>query len=256
MIKRINRTQRKTIIKRDVEIRVRPTEGRGEAPIFDVQMDLSPYGFPDDARVRIEVARSNASQRWDFGTVGEIMEPREQERRLTDVPNGGTFRVFVVADDGTGRLLGHAPRLQPKLPRNSRLPLEERDLGEEVWRVEFDGEEGVPVLLVNSKVEGISEIVRSDPSFRALVMPEVFRAILTRMTLINRADPEDENGPWTHWFGIARAYHPDEEPPALPQTGPVDTTEIDRAREWIDAVVARLAERPLDAANAYTEARR
>ena len=254
MISRINRTGRKRIHKRDIDLNLRVAEGN-EAPIFDLMLRLADYGFPAEARVRVEAARGNASQRWDYGTVWQRRTPPDEERRLTDVPRTASFRVFVVAADGSGKLLGHAPNLRPVLPLDSRLPLEESpDLGEEVWRVEFDGDNGNPVLKVNANIPGISESVRRDPAFRSLVMPEVFRTILTRMALIDRADPEDAEGPWADWYDIARAYLRDAEPPSLPPTGPVDTADIDRARAWIDAVVGAMAEKPLDAANAYKEA--
>ena len=256
MISRINRTGRKRIHKRDIDLGLRVAE-RGEAPIFDLTLRLADYGFPAEARVRVEAWRSNASQRWDYGTVGYRTPPPDEERRLTDVPAGASFRVFVVAADGSGKLLGHAPNLRPVLPLDSRLPLEESDaLGEEVWRVEFDGADGNPVLKVNSAIPGISESVRRDPAFRSLVMPEVFRTILTRMALIDHADPDDMEGPWADWYEIARAYLPDAEPPYLPPTGPVDAdgADGDRVRQWIDAVVGAMAEKPLDAANAYREA--
>ena len=252
MIKRINRTRRKRIEKRDVKLALRPAR-KGEAPIFDLELRLEDYRFPADARVRVEAGRSNATQRWDYGTVGMLAPPADEERRMTGVSENASFRVFVVATDGSGRLLGHTPNLKPVLPLNSRLPLEESDLAEEVWRVEFDGDDGHPVLHVNGRIPGVSEAVRSDPTFRALVMPDVFRTILTRMVVIDRADPEDEDSGWADWFEIARAYHSGTEPPSLPQSGPVDTAEFERAHDWIDAVVGALAEKPLRAADVYAE---
>ena len=255
MISRINRTGRKRIHRRDIDLRLRMAK-RGDAPIFDLDLQLTSYGFPAEAHVRVEAWRSNASQRWDYGTVGQRKPPPDRERRLTEVPAGVKFRVFVVAADGSGRLLGHAPNLRPELPLNSLLPLEESDaLGEEVWRVDF-GEEGEPpVLLANSSIPGISEAVRSDPTFRALVMPEVFRTILTRMVLIDRAPPDDDDNSWADWFRIAHAYLPDAELPYL--GGPRIAEQVDDsdARLWIDQVVGAMAEKPLDAANAYRETR-
>lgn len=253
MISRINRTGRKRIHKQDIDLSLRASKS-GEAPVFDLDLQLADYGFPGDARVRVEAWRTNASQHWDFGTVLQFAPPPDAERTLTEVPASARFRVFVVAADGSGKLLGHAPNLKPVQPLRSRLPLEESDLlGDQVWRVDFDGEDGNPVLLVNRTISGISDIVRHDPAFRALVMPEVFRTILTRMTLIDRADSQDADGPWADWFEIARSYLPDREPPSLPSTGPVQSSDNDHAREWIDEVVGSMAANPLNAANAYRE---
>ncbi len=209
-----------------------------------------PYGFfaAHSGTRDEEWFSSIAVQRWDFGTVAAITPPSDDERRMTDVPMGATFRIFVVATNGSGRLLGHAPRIKPVMPLNSLLPLQEDDLGDEAWRVDFTQGVGNPVLLVNSAIPGISEIVRHDPEFRSLVMPEVFRIILMRMIFVEQANAEDEDGDWADWFAIARAYLPAGTPPNLPKTGPVDTDNLDAAHEWIGAVVNALANKPLDAA--------
>lgn len=246
MISRINRTGRRRIHQRDIALHLREAE-RQEAPIFDLDLQLDDYGFPPAARVRVEAWRGNASQRWSFGTVGTLTPPPDRERRLSEVPAGARFRVFVVATDGSGRLLGHAPAIRPNLPLNSLLPLEEADIGAEVWRVQFDGDEGNPVLLVNDRIPGISEAVRHDPTFRSLVIPQVFRTILTRMVLIDRPDWTDQDGLWVDWIKIACTYLPKQ----LPEDGWFASADVESACEWIDAVVAALARRPLDAANAY-----
>lgn len=254
MISRINRTGRQRIRKSDVELKLRTVENQ-DAPIVDLELQLASYGFPESAYVRAEAWRGHAVQRWDYGTVGNLRQPSEDRRRLTDVPPSARFRVFVVAADGSGMLLGHVSNLMPELPLNSRLPLEERDLGEVVWRVDFDGEDGSPVLLVNRNVAGISDAVRHDPAFRSLVMPEVFRTILTRMVLIDRADPDDNDGPWADWFDVARAYLPTQEPPS--PAGTVDaseTADAHDAHQWIDAVVGTFADKPLNAATAFGKA--
>ncbi len=253
MIRRINRTGRERILRKHFDLSLRATEG-SDASIFDLELRLADYGFPADALVRVEASRSNAVQRWDYGTVGVLTPPSDKARRMTDVPGTARFRVLVVAADGTGKLLGHAPNIKPVLPLGSLLHLEESDkLGDEVWRVEFDGEGGYPVLLVNSSVPGISETVRHDPAFRALVMPAVMRVILLQMILIDRADADDDEGLWAVWFRLAKAYLPDVEPPSLAH-GPVDTADIEQAREWIDAVVGAFAKKPLDAAGTYKAA--
>ncbi len=257
MIKRINRTGRKRIKREDIEIAIRPAEA-GRAPIFDITLALDEYGFPADARVRVEAARSNAFQRWSFGTVGDMTLPTEEERRMTDVAAGSKFRIFVVASDGSGKLLGHAANIKPKHSLDSLLPLEERDdLGKEVWRVDFDEKgDGSPVLQVNRAIDGISESVRSDSVFRSLVMPAVFRAILTRMVLIDEASADDEDGPWADWFLTAQAYYSDGEPPALNELASTDDRDNRRAEalDWIEDVIRAFAEKPLDASGAYAAA--
>ena len=87
MIRRLNRTGRRQVSRADVTLRLRMTEGT-QPPIFDLDLHLDDYSFPPDARVRVEAWRSNAVQRWDFGTVGSLTPPPDEERRMRDVPGG------------------------------------------------------------------------------------------------------------------------------------------------------------------------
>ena len=255
MIRRLNQTGRRQIARADVGVRLRSTEG-SEPPIFDLTLNLADYDFPLDARVRVEAWRSNAVQRWDYGTVGVISEPPEEERRIRDVPQPVQFRVLVVAGDGSGRLLGHLPSIRPVLPQKSLLPVQEvgeDQLGEEVWRVDFGDGDDSPVLLLNSSVTGISEIVRTDKAFRSLVMPAVLRSVLTHAVIDQRADSEDDEiSSWNGWFRLAEGLHPDAEIPALAHEA--EDSEVSEAREWIEAVVRAFAKERVFAAGAYDSA--
>lgn len=253
MIRRLNRTGRLQIARSDISVGLRPTEGN-EPPIFDIELNLEGYNFPADARVRVEAWRSNAVQRWDFGTVGLPLAPSDEARRMRDVPQSSQFRVMVVAGDGSGRLLGHLPSIRPVLPQKSLLPVREAgedELGEEVWRVDF-GDDDLPELLLNANVGGISEIVRSDKTFRSLVMPAVLRSILTHGLIDERADPDDDESPWEGWFRLAKSLHPDVEVPRA-ESDDFDT-DLTEAREWIEAVVRAFAKEWVFAAGAYDSA--
>ena len=254
MKSRLNGTARRRITRNHAHVSLR-LAADGAAPVFDLSLDLSSYGFPPDARVRVEAWRSNAVQRWDYGTASEIASLPDEGRQLSEVPESAQFRVIVVAGDGSGLLLGHAPNIRPVLPRRSLLPVRRSDeLGDEVWRVDFGGD-GMdpPELLVNPAVDGISEIVRGDESFRSLVMPDVLRTILAHIVLIARGDPDDSESPWDGWFAIARALLPDEEPPSLGRHAPGDAG-MAEAKAWINRVVEKFADVRVDAAEAYNNA--
>lgn len=254
MIRRLNSTGRKQIARADARVRLRATENN-EPPIFDLDLHLDDYGFPPDARVRVEAWRSNAVQRWDYGTVGALTPLPDEERRMRDVPPSSQFRVLVVANGGSGRLLGHLPSIRPVLPQKSLLPVREAgedELGEEVWRVDFSDDD-LPELLLNSSVTGISEIVRSDKAFRSLVMPAVLRSVLTHAVIDQRADSEDdESSSWNGWFRLAERLHPDAEIPSLGHGA--EDSEVSAAREWIEAVVRAFAKDRVFAAGAYDSA--
>ena len=248
---RMNRTRRKRIRAADARIAIR-SNGNGGTPSVDAELDLASYEFPPSALVRIEAWRGNAVQRWDWGTVAAPEPP--PDRTLTDVPESAQFRVMVAAGDGSGLLLGHAPRIRPTLPHASLLPLRKERLDGEVWRLDFaDGTE-LPVMVVNEDIEDIERAVRTDAAFRSLVMPDAFRAVLVQIMLVQRhMDPDDEDGWWHDWFELARSYVA-EDPPRLGDRSGED--EIVAATEWIDGVVAAFAREAVGAVRGYEAAQR
>jgi len=254
VIRRLNSTGRRTIARSHAAVSLRPAED-GAPSIFDLRLELDGYGFPSDARVRVEAWRSNAVQRWDYGAVDALIPPTAEERRMTEVPQSSQFKVLVVAGDGSGRLLGACPGIKPALPLRSLLPVREADdeeLGGEIWRVDF-GDDELPELLVNREISGVSEIVRANKDFRALVMPAVLRDILSRILIDERADPEDEESAWEGWLKFARALHPDPND-AIPRLTPDgDDSTIDAARSWINAVVGAFASGRVFAVGTYSK---
>ena len=251
MRRHINSTGRQRILREHAAVSIRPHEG-GKDSIFDLDLDLRSYGFPPDALVRVEASLNIAGQSWDYGTVGARRTPSDEERLLTEFgKKPPPFRVMVIAGDDSGRLLGSAMHIPPRLPQDSLIHLQEEDgLGEEVWRIEYDDLDEPPVLLVNRSIPGASDIVRNDAAFRALVMPEVLRAILTRILLVERReDDSDEGGAWRDWLQFARSHLPGRDIPS----GEENTGD---AVAWIDDAVRAFAGQPaLSAAATYRRAR-
>ena len=164
MIRRFNHTSRKSIRGAHARVTLRRLEQNVPRPrrkgaddtsnetwCFDLKLDLDRFGFPADARLRIDAWRGTASQRWDWGTVGTQAAPPERDRILTDVPKTSQFRVSVVAAGDSGRLLGVADKLRPRLPVESLLPLQRADLGDEVWRLDYGQGDDIVVLQVNRR---------------------------------------------------------------------------------------------------------
>ena len=201
MIRRFNSTGRRTIPSSRAAVTLRRLENDRSPPrtgsagaadtrwCFDLRLDLGRFRFPPEARVRVEAWRGIAFQRWDWGTVGSPAQLVESERILNDVPETCQFRVSVIAANDSGRLLGLADKLRPKLPIESLLPLVPDDLGGEVWRLDYGQGDDIVVLKVNSELPDFSQAVRTDPVFRGLVMPQVLRSILERALLVEREDP-------------------------------------------------------------------
>ena len=266
MIRRFNSTGRISIASSRVAVTLRRREGNGRpaprtetAPgtpdaqwLFDLKLDLGGLGFPSGARVRVEAWRGNTFQRWDWGSVAAPAEPDESGRVLRDVPETCQFRVSVIAADDSGLLLGLADKLRPKLPVESLLPLVPADLGSEVWRLDYGDGDDMVVLQVNNGLPDFSQTVRNDLVFRALVMPQVLRSILERALLVDREDPEEPEGRWSPWFGLARSIFPSGEPPNVSHDAQDD--QLARADRWIDDVVAAFSAEKVKALDGYLQA--
>lgn len=250
MIRRINFTEREKITRKDCHVALLQKE-KDNAQRFDVELDLESYSFPPDAQVRLEAWRSSSVQRWDLGPVETLRA--ELSLTLTEVPESAQFRLFVVAGDSSGRLLGSAPRIRPTLPARSLIPVRETsELDGEVWRVDCGEEGDLPELQLNERVPEISTVVRSDPTFRALVMPQVLRTVFTQMLLVQRADPTDEESSWEGWLRFARTLLPDREPPRVERTASGDG--IQAAQNWIDELVSVFAASSVRAEATYSAA--
>lgn len=247
MSRRLNYTSRIRIRRSDARISLQYATNGGPST-FDLSLDLSRYDFPADARVRVEAWRGHAVQRWEVGTVAAHDALSRPQRRLSEVPDSSQFRVAVITTDGSGRILGLADRIRPVLPRRSLLPLREvDDLGDEVWRVSLGTGEDTerPELQVNSSIPGISDLVRMDPSFRALVMPSVLRDILTHMLFVGSGQPDEEDDSLHDWWRFAQRLSPT--PDGTSPSG------VEEQIRWIDAVVDAFAGSSVKAARTYRE---
>ena len=246
MIRRFNYTQRKRIQQQRISIELHEMDD-GSPLTFSANLELGGMGLPSDALVVIIANRDRVAMRFDWGTVASPMPP--QDCRLTEIPSNPIFRVMVLAQDDSGRLLALADRIKPKRGStdNSLLWLQEEDLGKEVWRLDFA--DGNPTMLVNKNIPGVSAAVREDDAFRALVIPEALRAILTRALIVEEYDIEDDEGSWTEWIGFIRNFY-DEEFPATADDGD------DAARaEWIEGAVEAFTTQRFHASDQYATTR-
>ena len=265
MIRRFNSTGRISILSARATVSLRRLEANGSrhragtavgvpdaAWCFDLRLHLGGYSFPTRSRLRVEAWRGNAFQRWDWGTVGAPAEPDESDRILKDVPETSQFRVSVIAAGDSGRLLGLADKLRPRLPVESLLPLVPADLRGEVWRLDYGQGDDIVVLKVNGNLPDFDQRVRADPAFRGLVMPQVLRSILERALLVDREDPREPEGHWSPWFDLARSILPDRDPPSVGRDAQDD--EVAHADRWIADVVAVFATDKVEALDGYRDA--
>src|SRR5262245_27829089 len=187
MRRRINSTGRKGISRGLVAIRL--IEPPAPTLLRSFAADLSgleTLDLPLDARVYLEayVTGSSSLMRFDFGSLGAITAPGDTT--LSDLDAGGRilFRIKVVDESGdVGKILASANALRPldeKISDDERkaiLPVASDDLGEGVWRLEFQTPER-PVLVVNNRVPGLMYRIKTEPLLQGAIVPAAIGLIL------------------------------------------------------------------------------
>jgi hypothetical protein len=199
MKRRLNYTGRKKIERENVSINFIRKNGAIVAFTFN-KLDLSNLKLPSEAKVYVEVYYRTDLKRFDFGTAGSISYPSYCDLKDMAYPENVKFRILVV-NPADGKLLAHADRISPEEPaeRKTILPVEFSDLGNEIWRVEYEGDEGSPILVINRRIPNIQNIAKQDSQFMMYVYPQVIREVLTHMVFVDRVDSATE--PSTDWHG-------------------------------------------------------
>lgn len=234
MIKRVNFTGRRRIPRERVRIEV----DDGPPRRFSAAIDLNGIDLLPNAAVVLEAmcAGSTVVERFKYGEVGNLL--LQDRRVLRELDGEKVFFTLKVVDrtERFGRILGIAERIRPERAgkptaagRQGILPIDAKDLGEEIWQLHFGDHE--VCLLVNDKIVGLLDRARSDPLFYAAVYPEVVRRVLAK-ALDEGGEIDEEDDGWPiMWQRFGKSLHPMRQ---NPPTGPDREDERD---EWIEEVV-------------------
>lgn len=234
MIRRFNYTNRLRIRRKDVQIRIRD---EGDHFAFDADLSaLSDYDLPQTSLVFVEAYRQASWMRFDFGQVGAITPAKNRLLTRFDSPEGIKFRVKVTPQGDAHTLLAEAdaiPLASPEQTEGERtplLPVKGQPLGEEIFRLDFSGQDGRPLLLVNSEIGNWRDIAKA-PAFVSLTYPSVFREILNRVLLLDKHDDNSNSLDWrSQWLRFASLN---------PGLGDIPEPEdADERGQWIDNAVA------------------
>ena len=232
-VRRLNYTKRRRITHADVDIMLRTDAS--DTPVFDAELNLAGYSFPADARVVIEAYRQTTLLRFDYGTATLLQAPADRSLADFETPDEVLFRVKVSATStNAGMLLGEADKIRPREPdeqpdrRIPLLPSVPDDLGEEIWRIDF---EGGTFLRVSRHLPDWKQTVQSQ-AFRAMVYPAAMRQILERILHIEKVTTTDDSADWrSRWLLFAAS---------LPGSRALTTTP-DEYDDWIEEAVAAFA---------------
>lgn len=239
MKRRVNYTGRQRIPRENIEINLVRDDDIIRS--FDAIISFDDFDFPDDAKVYIDAYHRTEFLRFNFGTVDDRENPRSTA--LSSLAYGANlkFRLLVVDESGKhGLILGQADRISPEkeADRKSILPVDWKDLGKQIWRIEYTEHEGGPILYFNGKIPNIKNISMSDPQFFICVYPSVIREVLTHIVFVDGVDsPSEPSIDWhADWIRFARIILPGREHPEILDPGVEDFNSED-AKKWIDDVV-------------------
>jgi hypothetical protein len=231
VLRKLNFTERAKIPRSAIRIALR--RDPDGVLVFDPQFALADFGVPAHASLFVEATYRNSYMRFDCGTAGKPSPPAD--RRLIEIDSGNVvrFRVKIVDNSrGQHRVVAMADGITVSVlhadvsGRTPLLPVDFKDLGDQVWRIQFEPD--TPVLELNNRIAGIELMAKSDARFFAFVFPAAVREILTQILLVDeyRADEESEEW-WSLWLRWA-THHAAE---------PAPSDDEDRGR-WIDEAVA------------------
>lgn len=229
--RRFNSTGRRRLPRSKIDISIERASDLNVIPTARASLKLDGLDLPADAIVAIEAYYRTSSMRFRCGTVSDLQLPDRMV--LSEIDKGGAvrFRVLIIAADGTGRILAVADGLRASSPgddadRQALLPLRERDIGNELWKIELDYRTG-PVLVVNNRISGLAAQIRTVPLLQGLVFPHAFRAVLRDLNPPGESDDDDLWGDnWRRFLidlGVAAE--------------PEDSEEPDAIDEWIETAV-------------------
>ena len=225
MKRRFNSTGRKAIAVSQISIRLTYPPEPGLPKSFEADLSgLKELGVPSSARIYVEpyVTGSSSIMRFSFGAIGEIEPPAD--RSLSGLDAGGRvlFRVKVVDESNeVGKILAAVNAIRPldekitEDQQRSILPVESRDLGEAIWKLEL--EDAVrPTLVVSNRIPGLIEQLKTDPFVQGSIIPHAVRLIFDP----ERGDVTDDTvwvQDWKQWASeiLGKALDDDFDPNQL-----------------------------------------
>ena len=125
------------------------------------------------------------------------------------------------------------PLARPNQEEDTRAPLlsvKGQALEDEIYRLDFSGPDGRPLLLINKNAGNWRDIARAT-AFVALTYPAIFREILIRILLVENHDDDSTPSDWrSQWVRFASLHSGLGELP--------DAEDSDERGQWVERAVA------------------
>ncbi len=213
MKRRINSTGRKSITRELISLKLVEPERPSLPRSFVADLSrLAELDVRKDARVYVEpyVTGSSSLMRFDFGTVGAIRHPADTALSDLDADGRILFRIKIVEQSGegeVGKILAAVNALRPldekasDDDRRAILPVASDDLGEAVWELDFPGA-ARPQLVLNNRIPGLIDRIKTDPLLQGAVIPAVIGQILRNVLDPGNGAVDDDQEwvqDWKQW---------------------------------------------------------
>ena len=209
MLRTLNFTGRRKIPREAVQVTLR--RGAAGEITFDADLGLEAFGFPNHAQIFVEAFFKTNTERFAWGTIGEMQVPADRRLKRLAQAELARFRLKIVepANEDFGRLLAVADNITPEgllggeKRRIALFRVNPTDtLTERVWQVSFDS--GGPILDLNRGIANIKERVR-DESFMALVFPAIIQRVYQQVFEDGYYDAEDDHDSWqARWLRFGK----------------------------------------------------
>jgi len=184
-LSRLNYTQRRALAATAVSISVDASASPLKARIAELDVGQ----VADDAEVALEAYRSKSGhyQRLSFGLAKKFKQPGAGSdwAELNAIPSADGLRFRVkITEAETGKLIAEVDGVRSIEDQSERdaddlLPLRQKDLQGDVWRLHFAAEG--PEIWVEKSLEASGVFLWKSPAFLALALPAAMRAIAERL---------------------------------------------------------------------------
>ena len=236
MKRRFNYTGREKLTRESIKISINKTNGKPKS--ITPKLDLNEIKYPGDTRIYLDAYHKTDRKRFDFGKLKQVIIPEDLTIDELAYTDHLTFRLMLIDESGEhGKIIAHADRIRADEEADKKpiLPVRFDDLGQQIWKLEFTGEEGGPILCINNKIPALENLVKSDPVFFMYVFPAAIKEILSHMIFIDKVEnPEEPSITWHFdWLKFAKMIIPHE---PVPNFDP-DEYEKDEIVSWIDQAV-------------------
>jgi len=236
MKRRFNYTGREKLNRDAVKISVNKTNGKPKS--ITAKLNLNEIKYPGDTKIYLDAYHRTDRKRFDFGKISQPVTPHDLTIDELAYTDNLMFRLMLIDESGEqGKIIAHADRIRADEEADKKpiLPVRSDDLGQQIWKLEFTGEEGGPILCLNNKIPPLENLVKTDSIFFMYVFPAVIREILTHMIFIDTVEnPEEPAINWhSDWLKFSKMILPHE---PVPDLAP-DEFDKDEIVKWIDQVI-------------------